>query len=306
MQFFFFFESLVNFFLAYCLLSFTKSGPFEHVSLSQIWCMIYITRHLIPFFFSFFLNFCCSNETYNGEANGISDSSRDAVGLDGWRSTRDRSRRIDNTMNDAATRLSRRTGGNRSLFGRRDERGVDRRDTGNGSGQYSESEFDLAAGQTATLRDPFLSEAEHSSGAPRADKALNKRLKKFGSSSRNHGDCSTSISEYSDVMFLGSSRESMNLRSSTGHHPQSQSGLGPLIDVDAFSPPAGLGPAIDADAFLLPNRRVTQSSDSTNNDDSEARARQVEADEILARELQEQLYHETPLVREDNVGFPKK
>lgn len=242
-----------------------------------------------------------SNGTYNGEANGISDSSKDAFGLDGWRSIRDRSRGIDNTMNDVATRLSRRTGGNRSLFGRRDERWVDRRYTGNGSGQYSESEFDLAAGQTATLSDPFLSEAEHSSGAPRADKALNKRLKKFGSSSRNHVDYSTSISEDSDVMFLGSSRESTNLRSSTGHHPQSQSGLGPLIDVDAFSPPAGLGPAIDADAFSLPNRRFTQSSDSTNNDDSEARARQVEADEILARELQEQLYHETPLVREDDI-----
>lgn len=152
------------------------------------------------------------------------------------------------------------------------------------------NECDHAVGQTAALRDPFVSETERSGGAPGADNAFNKRLKKFGSSSRIHGGCSTSISEDSDVMFLASSREPVNSRSSRVHHSQSRASLGPVIDVDAFSPPV--------------RRSTLQTIDSTSNDDSEARARQVEADEILARELQEQLYHETPLARGGNVGFP--
>lgn len=232
-----------------------------------------------------FRGFSSSLANHNGEANGLSDASRDAFGSAGWRSTRDRSRNVENTVNDTARHLSRRTGCAGSLFRRQHENGVNRRDIS--SRPTPGNECDHAVGQTAALRDPFVSETERSGGAPGADNAFNKRLKKFGSSSRNHGGCSTSISEDSDVMFLASSREPVNSRSSRVHHSQSRASLGPVIDVDAFSPPV--------------RRSSPQTIDSTSNDDSEARARQVEADEILARELQEQLYHETPLARGGNI-----
>ncbi|KAF2314115.1 hypothetical protein GH714_022353 [Hevea brasiliensis] len=85
-----------------------------------------------------------------------------------------------------------------------------------------------------------------------------KRQKKHRLTSRNHSECSTMVPDDSEILFLGSSEASSSSRSSRTLNRQHQ-GLGSM------------------------------------NDDSDSRARQVEADEILARELQEQLYHETPI-----------
>lgn len=87
---------------------------------------------------------------------------------------------------------------------------------------------------------------------PTADK-LTKRQRKDGSTSRNPN---------SDIMILDLLGESSN----------SSSSRSPVLDSE--------------DIELLPDL------DNLNNNDSDARARQVEADEMLARELQEQLYHE--------------
>ncbi|CBI33356.3 unnamed protein product, partial [Vitis vinifera] len=55
-------------------------------------------------------------------------------------------------------------------------------------------------------------------------------------------------------------------------------------------------PVIEIDEQSPEIRHVaSRNGGSMNNDDSDARARQIEADEILARELQEQLYHEMPV-----------
>lgn len=81
----------------------------------------------------------------------------------------------------------------------------------------------------------------------------------------------------------------MNLKSSSIRGPQSQATLGPVIEVDELSPAV--------------RNTTSQSIDDVHNDDSDARARQVEADEMLARELQEQLYHEGPVVEGREVGF---
>ena len=48
--------------------------------------------------------------------------------------------------------------------------------------------------------------------------------------------------------------------------------------------------------------RSSEDLDDNDNNSSEARARQVEADERLARELQEQLYHDDPFEGR-GVGF---
>lgn len=134
-----------------------------------------------------------------------------------------------------------------------------------------------------------VSEVEQTTGPPRAGKIIIKRQKNQGSASRNNDECSTSISDDSDIMFIGSSRGSSNSRSSSIRSPQSRATLGPVIEIDELSP-------------VVRNTR-SQSIDDMHEDDLDARARQVEADEMLARELQEQLYHEGPIVGGGEVGF---
>ncbi|PIN16771.1 hypothetical protein CDL12_10573 [Handroanthus impetiginosus] len=96
------------------------------------------------------------------------------------------------------------------------------------------------------------------------------KRQKQGSTSRRGGggggECSTSAADDPDVMFLSSPAEAANPRSISG----STKNLHQIIEVD--------------DSPQL--RRDTH--------DEDARARQVEADELLARELQEQLYNELP------------
>ncbi|KAA8548462.1 hypothetical protein F0562_000146 [Nyssa sinensis] len=105
------------------------------------------------------------------------------------------------------------------------------------------------------------------------------KRQKQGSSSSNHGKCSKSGFDDSEIMFLGSSGEPSNSRSTRNQHR----GLrisDPVIEIDDFSP--GI------------RHTGSHNINCSSNDDSDARARQVEADEMLARELQEQLYNEIP------------
>ncbi|XP_062109081.1 uncharacterized protein LOC133819762 isoform X2 [Humulus lupulus] len=219
--------------------------------------------------------------TGTGEAKGVSNGGRDESGcsqsLVGWRNTHNNSRKLDNSMGDVALHLSRQMDGRRNSF----HQPLDRR---TGSRRNSQTECDFAEGQNQVLTAPSVSQMEQSRGAPRAEMILPKRLKKQGSpsSSRNNGECSTSILEDSDVLFLGSSKESTNTRSSRLHRSRSRAIPGQAIEVDVLSSPV--------------RNSSPQILDCTDNDDSEARARQVEADEMLARELQEQLYHEMPIV----------
>lgn len=102
------------------------------------------------------------------------------------------------------------------------------------------------------------------------------KRQKHNSASSNHGEASTSVD--SDIMFLGSSLEPSNSRSTSSRN--SRSILNPIIEIEEFSPELRSGS----------RNRLHSTSDS----DSNARERQLEADEMLARELQEQLYNEAP------------
>nr|XP_048333427.1 E3 ubiquitin-protein ligase RLIM isoform X3 [Ziziphus jujuba var. spinosa] len=206
-----------------------------------------------------------SSVTENGKAKGTSDASGDAIGCStengGWRSMRNPMRKINPALPDSARHLSSRT----------DHNGINFR---------TESDHtDRNAVQTVSWP---VSEVEQTTGPPRAGKIIIKRQKNQGSASRNNDECSTSISDDSDIMFIGSSRGSSNSRSSSIRSPQSRATLGPVIEIDELSP-------------VVRNTR-SQSIDDMHEDDLDARARQVEADEMLARELQEQLYHEGPIV----------
>lgn len=110
----------------------------------------------------------------------------------------------------------------------------------------------------------------------------NARIKrqKQGSTSSTNGECSTSNFDDSELVCLGSSGEPSNSRST---RDLNRSGLGvlePIIEIDELSPE------------IRDNSSCNIGCSS--NDDSDVRARQLEVDEMLARELQEELYNEVP------------
>lgn len=96
---------------------------------------------------------------------------------------------------------------------------------------------------------------------------------------------SAPLNELSDpeVISLVSDGESSRSRSRTGHSTYDRSSVPSRVNVDGLS---------------------TELRNSSNDDDLESRARQVHADEMLARELQEQLYCGMPDVGSIERGSP--
>ncbi|KAJ6821487.1 uncharacterized protein M6B38_391300 [Iris pallida] len=106
--------------------------------------------------------------------------------------------------------------------------------------------------------------------------------RKFSLTRRRTGECSTSTSGDPGTYNLQSSGQASNLRSGRGRRPQHDGiGLGPVIDVDDLQSPEVV--------YNSPSQHNTRDSNH-----SEDRARQLESDELLARQLQEELYNETP------------
>ncbi|KAK7279112.1 hypothetical protein RJT34_24156 [Clitoria ternatea] len=120
----------------------------------------------------------------------------------------------------------------------------------------------------------IIPDRDQSTGTHRPADIVAKKQRKRVSSLGNPNDTSYS----SEIMFRGSSGES------------SSSSRSPFLDPEVVE--------------LLPTpRSANQSSEDlydNNKNSSDARARQVEADEILARELQEQMYHDDSF---DGIGF---
>lgn len=115
----------------------------------------------------------------------------------------------------------------------------------------------------------------------RSRNILIKRPRKAGSATNNAGEGSTSVSNDSEIMFLGSSGELSNSGSIGNQSHHCQDLMEPVIEIDDQSPEI--------------RNVASRNRGGINSDDSDARARQIEADEIMARELQEQLYHEMPV-----------
>lgn len=136
-----------------------------------------------------------------------------------------------------------------------------------------------------------MAHSVHVTGHRGAASTLMKRQKQ-GSTSSNHGQSSSSAAVDSEFVILASSKEPLNSRSTRNHSdsgPRILDSDHPVIEVDGFSP--------EVRHFGSDNR------DASSNGDSDDRARQVEADEMLARELQEQLYHESLGVEDEEVCF---
>lgn len=222
----------------------------------------------------------------NGEADRSKNASRDAYvfseGLGGWRSTRIRSRKTDNPLSDAAGCLSGRNGVG-SFVSQQHENRAER------SGINRRAQCDVAKDQDAApTASEIVSEVDQIAGSHYAANTLSRRQKKHKLTSRNRGECSTSVTDDSDIVILGSSGESSNSRSARFRTRQHWGSLNPVIEVDELSPEM--------------RQNLSHDLERMNNDDSDTRARQLEADEMLARELQEQLYNEVPVVGVPEVG----
>lgn len=206
-----------------------------------------------------------------------SDSSRDVFrSFDesgGWRSTRNRSLNLNLSLSNLH-RTSERDSAH--FVSHPSESRMMRRDDAT-SCQDSASIGHLSgvsAGPKGSLPGP---QCHQINGHRTAQNTVKKRLKQ-GPASSNHGECSTSVSDDVDIICLTSPESRVNTRP-----PRNPSHVGTAVE-----------PVIVVDSPSSTTRhegsRVVRSS-SRNED---ARTSQVDADERLARELQEQLYNEDP------------
>eukprot|EP00268_Persea_americana_P009185 TRINITY_DN1364_c1_g1_i5.p1 TRINITY_DN1364_c1_g1~~TRINITY_DN1364_c1_g1_i5.p1 ORF type:complete len:918 (-),score=203.59 TRINITY_DN1364_c1_g1_i5:500-3253(-) len=123
----------------------------------------------------------------------------------------------------------------------------------------------------------IISELDTENDRHRGKQKLMKRLRK-STSARNSGESSTATSDDPEVSCLLSSGQFPISRSARTRNSQRRGIPGPIIEVDEL---------------FSPETRHSNLQVSCNQD-SDATARQVEADEILARQLQEEFYHELP------------
>ncbi|KDP20329.1 hypothetical protein JCGZ_06415 [Jatropha curcas] len=201
--------------------------------------------------------------TSSGPNNKAPNESRDAL-LGGWRSTRNRGKKMYYPDDEDG------------CFG--DEQ-LERRDNGNGNFTSNGGDStDQGEGQTASRH---VSGHNQTSQPHHIGNGHTKRQKKRALTLRNHSECSSIVPDDSEIFFLGSSLESSSSRSSRTLNRQHQGILDPIYEID--------------DESFTEMRNGNSQGLGSVNDDSDARARQVEADEMLARELQEQLYHEVPV-----------
>lgn len=179
-------------------------------------------------------------------------------GNSGWRSTRNRSNSTSSILSDGARHLS---------------------STNDGLGRSNEvsDPVSLQCGSTAISAQAssgIRSEMDRGSRLQSGTSKIACRQKKRGSICNNSGECS-SYADDPDVSFLWASEENQNARATRTRSNRRRGNLHPIIEIDDTS-------------------NELQNTSQMANDESEARARQLEADEMLARELQEQLYHEVP------------
>lgn len=136
---------------------------------------------------------------------------------------------------------------------------------------------------TAQRASSIVPKIDQTTGPLHAESKLNKRQKKHGSTSQINTSC-----RVPDVVYLDTSGEASNSRSTRLQSQRIRDNLNEVIEVDELSPEM--------------KHPVSQTVGCPNDDISDARARQLEADEMLARELQEQLYQEMPIGGEEVVN----
>lgn len=203
--------------------------------------------------------------------------------LGGWRSTRNQSKKMHFPVSDGHQDHSTESD-DLCLVNQLPGNGATGRKIGNGSETTNSFPMcqDPTSGQCASLPPPKLRlsnqpELDKQKGNQSAKGVLAKRQRQ-GPSSSSRGESSSAAMGDSDVMFLGSSGTSKSSLTQTRNR-NSLAILEPIIEIDEASP------EVRGDGFSAASGSATA---------TDAMARQIEADEMLARELQEQLYNEVP------------
>lgn len=209
---------------------------------------------------------------------GASPANEDACirseGASGWISTRDRTRRISLPLSCEEPRLSRRT----------DDMRKDNRD-GNNARKHSVSSQNVSAAsivQTVSQKHQGYRLNDHHGPSNTVIKR-----QRHGSFRSHQGESSSSAIGNSELVVLGSSGEPSNVRSARTQNSHTARSFNRTIDIDEFSPETRSTGSCDIDCS-------TSSA-------SDVRDRQLEADEILARELQEQLYNESNVAADREI-----
>ncbi|XP_014514371.1 uncharacterized protein LOC106772468 [Vigna radiata var. radiata] len=210
--------------------------------------------------------FCTANSPVinHEEVTGTNNDTRNSLqypgGQGGWRTTRN-DRNANQHMCDVHGHRMTRNNGVGRFINRRNTHIVDGRNIGSGQSsthvQHSPQSDHIAQRSSVIMPDVGQSAVNR----PTAD-ILAKRQRRRESP----GESSSSYPEV--VELLSTPRNSAS--SSRSH---------------------GLDPEV-VELVSTPRHKSSEDLDDNNNNSLEARARQVEADEILARELQEQLYHD--------------
>ncbi|XP_027118972.1 uncharacterized protein [Coffea arabica] len=224
----------------------------------------------------------------NEVVNEVSDTNGDAgisfEELSGWRNTRNRSKKSNLPCSRENSSIPRDSPGlNKGLPWHMVERG----ETGSATGTSHSNPLALDATSSRDASLPFGEQRtshvgsqvgqfnRHSSFA----KSLSKRQRQ-GFASSSHGECSRAAMDNSDVILLGSPENNAGQPRTSGTVSQNSfHSLEPVIEIDETNPEV---------------RGDGSSNVGSNSNDAGDMARQIEADEMLARELQEQLYNEAP------------
>lgn len=200
------------------------------------------------------------------EANGTSNATRNSLkyseGQGGWRTTHSE-KNADQHLCDVNGHHPRRNYDVRRFINRQNMNRMGRSDTG--SSQNAKDVHGSLLEHTPQPTSPMLIDVDQSARPrPTAD-TLTKRQRKRGSTSGNPNEASRN----SESIFLNSSGES------------SGSSRNRVLDPEVVE--------LSIPRFT---NRISEDLEGNDNNSLDARARQVEADERLARELQEQLYHD--------------
>ncbi|KAJ4968415.1 hypothetical protein NE237_015116 [Protea cynaroides] len=225
--------------------------------------------------------------THMEEDNLIRDGSGSAFrgfqGIGGWRSTRNHSKMTSAPPFDEVVCPSRSERRHISRIENRDHVGT--------RNNFSLTDFVEISDQSSLKHIPNsvlaqssssgLSVSDRENGQHGGTNKLVKRQKKQGLVCSNIGECSTSTLDDSGIASVVPSGGPLKARSTRRRNPNHRGNSGPVMVIDELSPETRSGNFVDISQLV--------------NNNSDARARQEEADEILARQLQEQFYSEFPV-----------
>ncbi|KAL3507396.1 hypothetical protein ACH5RR_032778 [Cinchona calisaya] len=211
----------------------------------------------------------------------------------GWGSTRNRSKKISLPGSCETSTLPSEHGDTRILDGLPSYM-VEKGEIGSAAGTSHNNPVDLDA---TSSRGAFLPSGEHSTSLVMSQvgqfngqhpfaKTLSKRQRQVLASS-SRGECSRAAMDDSDIIFLGS--------------PENNAGKSRTIETVSQNSFSSLEPVIEIDETIPEARRDGSSNIGSSSNEASTLARQIEADEMLARELQEQLYNEAPSIGVGNI-----